>query len=96
MYAYKMMRDSDYDITYWRTKTGIEVDFVIGNAEIGIEVKISDSISTQDLKGLVAFSDEYNPKKLYVVCLEPRMRKTTYMGKEVYILNYQLFLEKTT
>ncbi|HQS84118.1 MAG: AAA family ATPase [Alphaproteobacteria bacterium 16-39-46] len=94
MHAYKMMKESDHDITYWRTKNGIEVDFVIGNAEIGIEVKISDSISSQDLKGLVTFAEEYNPKKLYVVCQEARMRKTTHKDQEIHILNYQIFLEK--
>lgn len=94
MHAYKMMNDCDQDITYWRTKSGTEVDFVIGNAEIGIEVKISDSISSQDLKGLSAFAEDYNPKKLYVVCREPRMRKTVYNGRDIYIVNYQIFLEK--
>lgn len=94
MQAYKMMNDLDHNITYWRTKSGLEVDFVVGAASIGIEVKISESISSQDLKGLSAFSEEYNPQKLYVVCLEPRARKTTYNNHEIHILNYQIFLEK--
>ena len=26
------------DTTYWRTKTGLEVDFILGNAKVAIEV----------------------------------------------------------
>ena len=41
------------DISYWRTKTGLEVDFILGNAKVAIEVKISDQVHQQDLKGLI-------------------------------------------
>ncbi len=30
------------DITYWRTKTGLEVDFILGDAAVAIDVKISE------------------------------------------------------
>ncbi|MCB1827421.1 MAG: ATP-binding protein, partial [Coxiellaceae bacterium] len=46
-------------ISYWRTKTGLEVDFIIGDAELAIEVKISDHVRQQDLKGLIAFCEEH-------------------------------------
>jgi very-short-patch-repair endonuclease len=30
---------SPYDIAYWRLSSGIEVDFVLGDANVAIEVK---------------------------------------------------------
>lgn len=94
LYAYKMMKDIRNDITYWRTKEGLEVDFVIGQAATAIEVKISEHINSQDLSGLVAFAEEYGTKNLYVVSQEPRMRKITVKGKDIIIMNYKKFLEK--
>lgn len=46
---------------FWRTKAGLEVDFII-YGEIGfhaIEVKKSESIRPQDLKGLQEFKKDY-------------------------------------
>ncbi len=94
LYAYKMMKDIRDDITYWRTKEGLEVDFVIGQATTAIEVKISEYVNSQDLGGLVAFAEEYGTKNLYVVSQEPRMRKITVKGKDIIIMNYKKFLEK--
>ncbi len=46
---------------YWRTATGIEVDFVIETPDrlLPIEIKASARITTADGKGLEAFLDEY-------------------------------------
>ncbi len=65
------------EITYWRTKTGLEVDFVLGNAEIAIEVKISRAVHKQELNGLIAFCEEHHPTKAIVVSLDaaPRLLK---------------------
>ncbi len=94
LHAYKMMKDRDEEITYWRTKNGLEVDFVLGDGKVGIEVKISNTIRTDNLKGLVGLSEEYGTKKLYVVCLETRIRKIKFKGVDIIILNYAIFLEK--
>jgi predicted AAA+ superfamily ATPase len=71
--AYKGLMKKRYDITYWRTKTGLEVDFIL-DQEIAIEVKISQTVHKQELKGLIAFCEEHHPKKAIVVSLDPRPR----------------------
>lgn len=48
-------------IFYWRTKHGVEVDFIIYGPKLfyAIEVKHSDKIHNKDLKGLKAFLTDY-------------------------------------
>ena len=58
------------DLSYWRTRTGIEVDFVVyGNTDFfALEVKNTDRVRPDDLRGLRAFMDEYpecRPMLLY-------------------------------
>lgn len=50
-----------YDLHYWRTRNGAEVDFVLyGERGIrALEVKRSSSVRSQDLSGLRAFLREY-------------------------------------
>lgn len=49
------------DLHYWRTRSGVEVDFVVygDNAFFAVEVKNSDRVRPEDLRGLRAFRDEY-------------------------------------
>ena len=72
--AYKNYLRKRFDITYWRTKTGLEVDFILGDADIAIEVKISKVVHKQDLKGLIAFCEEHNPKSAFVVSQDSSRR----------------------
>ncbi|MEQ1691678.1 MAG: AAA family ATPase [Gemmatimonas sp.] len=58
------------DLYYWRTRTGLEVDFVVyGSTDFfAVEVKNSDRVRPGDLKGLRAFVAEYpecRPMLLY-------------------------------
>ncbi len=79
-----------YDLTHWRLTTGVEVDFILGAAEVAIEVKAKDRITSDDLKGLMEFKKEYpKVKDMIVVSLEPRARLTE---SGIRILPYQEFL----
>ena len=85
--AYRGISDKDFDITYWRTPTGIEVDFVLGDAAVSIEVKIRDTIKSSDTRGLLAFYKKYQPKRSLLVCTAPRKRLSTVadqMPLEIY------------
>lgn len=50
-----------YEIFYWRTKSGLEVDFIIYGEKgfWAIEVKNGSKISPGDLKGLKHFAEDY-------------------------------------
>lgn len=59
--AWNSYGDNEHEISYWRTRWGLEVDFVVyGPSGIwAVEVKSSDRVRPEDLKGLNAFLDDY-------------------------------------
>lgn len=74
--AYLAYRHPGKSLTYWHTLDNkYEVDAIIGEAEIGIEVKSAVSVSSGDTKGLRAFGEEYPQAKLILLSMEkqPRM-----------------------
>ncbi len=73
--AHRHYSGKDYTISYWRTASQIEVDFILGDHEVAIEVKSTTNISERHLKGLKAFQEEYAVKKAIVVCNEPLPRQ---------------------
>lgn len=79
-----------YLISYWRLSSGIEVDFVLGDAEIAIEVKGKSRIQKGDLRNLEHFQQDYpEVRQRIVVCCEPRTRVTE---SGIRILPYQDFI----
>lgn len=88
--AYRSYKRRDFPINFWRTKSGLEVDFVIGDEKIAIEVKGTDNIDTRDLKGLNAFIDTYSPKRSIVVCNEKEKR----IHGKIEIMPWREFLNK--
>lgn len=91
--AFKNIEEHNFDILYWRTKTGLEVDFILSNEQIGIEVKISNNVHVTDLKGIKAAIEEGIVDIAYLVCLEERRRKITHKGKDIFIIPVEDFLE---
>jgi predicted AAA+ superfamily ATPase len=72
--AHRSYRELDYDIQFWRTKSGLEVDFILGNGEVAIEVKGSSRVDNRELLPLRAFVEKYSPRKALVVCNEKEER----------------------
>ena len=62
--------EMDYRIHYWRTKTGLEVDFVLYGKKglLAIEIKRKKNITDKNLRGLRAFGEEYSEAKKIVFC----------------------------
>lgn len=88
--AHRHYSGLDYSISYWRTASQIEVDFILGENEVAIEVKSSDNISERHLKGLKAFMEEYEVRQAIVVCTEPQAR----MVGNILILPWRAFLTR--
>jgi len=81
-----------YDISYWRLTTGVEVDFILGNAQVAVEIKGKEKISSHDLKNLLQFKADYpQVKHLIIVSLEKYQRHTE---NGILILPYQEFLQR--
>lgn len=73
--AHRHYSGLDYQLSYWRTASQYEVDFILGNHEIAIEVKSTEQASSRHFKGLKAFSEEYKVKRLIVVSNDKYYRK---------------------
>jgi len=88
--AHQRSVELPYEVAYWRLSSGIEVDFVLGDAEVAIEVKAKETIHQKDTRHLLEFQKEYpGVRQLIVVSLEPRARLT---DDGVRLLPYSDFL----
>lgn len=90
IYAHRHYSDINYPISYWRTASQIEVDFILGDHEVAVEVKSSNMVNPRHLKGLKSFAEEYKVRKLIVVSMDPYPRTID----DVTVLPWRLFLEK--
>ncbi len=89
--AHRAYSGLDYDLSYWRLATGIEVDFIVGDMEIAIEAKATPKITSDHLRNLrEVVKDHPNLKRRIVVSLEERPRKTE---DGIEILPYSVFTE---
>ena len=87
--AYRAYSDINYDINFWRTKSGLEVDFILGDGEVAIEVKGTSRIDNAELRPLKTFIREYRPAKAFIVCNEAVAR----LHGDVRILPWRDFLQ---
>ncbi|WP_341793988.1 ATP-binding protein [Rickettsia endosymbiont of Ceutorhynchus obstrictus] len=95
--AYINLNDLDHRINYWRTKTGLEVDFIISTIKgkpLPIEVKISSNLHKSELRGMKAFMEEHKLDKGYIICLEETPRKIYLETQEINILPIKEFLKR--
>jgi predicted AAA+ superfamily ATPase len=93
--AFNGLKRKRMDISYWRTKTGLEVDFIIGKADLAIEVKLSEQVHQQDLNGLIAFCEEHPKTQAIVVSQDKRPRILKVNNKlSISILPWEIFLKR--
>jgi len=89
---HELMCFRDYEsgepLSYWRSTSGFEVDFIIGD-HTAIEVKAKENVSSRDLKPLRALAEEKILKRHLCVCLEPRMRRL----ENIVVLPFRQFLD---
>ena len=86
--AHRSLSELDYAIHFWKTKSGLEADFVLGDGEVAIEVKGSNRIDRSELRPLMAFRDEYSPSQTLVVCNE----RVERVHERIRILPWRVFL----
>jgi len=68
-----------FTLHFWRTRSGVEVDFVVYGADglFAIETKNTARLQPQDLRGLRSFQEDYPQSKAYLL----------YRGKERLMKN---------
>ena len=83
--SYRRLRS---DLTYWRTQSGVEVDFLIGSAA-AVEVKAASRVSDRDLRGLRALAEENAAAALFLVSFDELDRRT---DDGIRLLHWRTFL----
>lgn len=58
-----------YKIHFWRTESGLEIDFILYGEKglLAFEIKHRKSVTTRDFKALRIFQDDYPVAKLYLI-----------------------------
>ena len=90
IYTYSSYSGLNFPISYWRTASQIEIDFVLGEHQVAIEVKATQQANSRHLKGLKSFAGEYNVKKLILISNDPLPRQ---IGN-ISVLPWKVFLDK--
>ncbi|MBI4572727.1 MAG: ATP-binding protein [candidate division NC10 bacterium] len=89
--AYQAYRNPEMDIRYWRTSTGMEVDFILGEMDVALEIKGARRVHEGDLKGLTALLTDHKVKHPLLLSLEREPRK---IGAKVRALPWAVFLRE--
>ena len=79
-----------YPLSYWRTASQFEVDFIMGE-EVAVEVKSTSLATDKHLKGLRAFKEEH-PHQRYILVTRDAVPRRTADG--IDILPWRVFLER--
>jgi predicted AAA+ superfamily ATPase len=80
LHSYVLAQLRPHSLCFWRTQTGLEVDFVIYGPKgfWAIEVKRSSNLGPSDVRGLAAFQEEYPEASCFFVV--PGKRRENYRG----------------
>ncbi len=90
MLAHSSYHEIDYEINFWRTKSGQEVDFVLGRGEVAVEVKGTTMVDKRVLRPMKSFVELYGPRQAIVVCNESEER----LHSGIRIMPWRLFLQQ--
>ena len=84
----EIIRNHDFNIKYWRTKHGTEIDFILekNNEIIPIEVKYRNNINVNIIPANIkSFIEQYDVKKAYIVT-KNQQNILNYKRKEIIFL----------
>lgn len=86
--AFQAYKNQELEIRFWRTSSGQEVDFVLGDKELAIEIKASARVTDKDLRHLKTLREDGPVRRSVVVCLETQPRTVG----DIDIMPWQDFL----
>ena len=85
--AARSYREMEYPIEFWRTKSGLEVDFVLDRGAVAVEAKAR--VRSGDLRPIMAFVEEFAPRRAIVVTAEADRRRV----HGIDVMPYHEFLD---
>jgi len=77
--AFQAYRCPDLPIAFWRTSTGREADFILGERDLAIEVKASSKIHEADAAALKCLMEEKQARRL---------------SREIEVIPWREFIER--
>lgn len=86
--AYQAYKNPEMRISYWRTSSGQEVDFLLGEREVAVEIK-AGKVHEGDLRALKVLIEDAPVRKAVVVSLEKKPRR---VAQQIEILPWLDFL----
>ena len=91
LFAYQAYKNPELKITFWRTASGMEVDFILNDMEVAIEIKTSSRISEADVRTLKILQEENKVKKCILVSFETEPR---VLAKNIHCFPWEIFLKQ--
>lgn len=88
--TYSHYSGKNFPVTFWRTSSGFEVDFVLGDHEVAVEAKAASEVQPRHLRNLKALSEEYNFRVKVLVSLDPEPRRAE---SAIHLMPWNSFLE---
>lgn len=86
--AYIGYTRNENKLSYWRTKDGVEVDAVIGDAKLAIEIKSVEDVQNKHMKGLRMFATEHPDCRRILVSLDKLTRTTDDNIEILYVYDF--------
>ena len=86
--AYLGYHHSEKQMSYWRTYDGKEIDLILGEAEVGIEIKSATEIKPRHTAGFKVFREEYPQCRCLMVSRDAISRQSG----DIELLYYKDFL----
>lgn len=85
--AYIGYNHLDTKLSYWHTYGGKEIDVIIGDAEIGIEIKSASDIQPRHLSNFKDYHDEYPESRCILVSRDKLTRRNGNV-EIIYIMDF--------
>lgn len=83
-------RGQGEELRFYRTRDGVEVDFVLG--DVGIEAKAGTLATERDARGLCALEEVFPMRRRLIVSRDPNPRRFVVRGATIEVLPWAEFL----
>ena len=85
--AYIGYSHNEKTLSYWHTYNGKEIDAVIGEAEIGIEIKSVTEVKPKHISNFKEYSDEF-PKSRCIVVSKDKFNRRIGQVESIYVFDF--------
>ncbi len=88
--AYQAYKNQELPLHFWRTSTGQEVDFILGDMEVAVEVKAGKRVDNAHAKGLRTLAESHVLKRSILISFETEPKT---LSGNIECIPWRLFLQ---